>query len=428
MSLLALGINHNSAPLEIREKVAFSEARLQEALSDARAHTKVTELVVLSTCNRTELFAAYDEDCDADYEALGKWLANFHGIAWPALATVCYHHQNSEAVRHLIRVGAGLDSMVLGEPQILGQMKTAYASAHSFGSVGSQLSQLFEGGFSIVKRVRTETAIGANPVSVAFAAVSLSKRIFSRLDKSNALLIGAGETIELVARHLKENGIANMTIANRTLARSQLLADEVGAKSVPLDAIASELVNADIVITSTAAPIAILGKGKVESALKKRKHKPIFMVDIAVPRDIEPEVAELDDVYLYTVDDLKEIVEENKRSRQNEAYSAEKIVDQGVQAFSRKQLEYHAVDTIKALRNQADELRQQELERALKLLAKGDQPADVMASLARSLSNKLIHAPSANLKKASAAGRTEVIPLVDELFDLGEYKSIDSEK
>jgi glutamyl-tRNA reductase len=206
------------------------------------------------------------------------------------------------------------------------------------------------------------------------------------------------------------------------------LADEVGAKSVPLDAIASELVNADIVITSTAAPIAILGKGKVESALKKRKHKPIFMVDIAVPRDIEPEVAELDDVYLYTVDDLKEIVEENKRSRQNEAYSAEKIVDQGVQAFSRKQLEYHAVDTIKALRNQVDELRQQELERALKLLAKGDQPADVLASLARSLSNKLIHAPSANLKKASAAGRTEVIPLVDELFDLGEYKSIDSEK
>ncbi|WP_245980650.1 glutamyl-tRNA reductase [Sinobacterium caligoides] len=418
-------MNHNSAPLEIREKVAFTESRLEEALREGCARSGASELVILSTCNRTELFVAYDGDVDC--VALGHWLARFHGLAWDDLAPYCYQHVDLEAVRHLTRVGAGLDSMVLGEPQILGQIKTAYAQAQQLNVVGSQLNQMFDSCFTVVKQIRTETAIGANPVSVAFAAVSLSKRIFSRLDRSNALLIGAGETIELVARHLRENGIANMTIANRTLSRSESLAAEVGARSVSLDAIAEELVAADIVISSTAAPIAILGKGAVEAALRRRKHKPIFMVDIAVPRDIEPQVAELSDVYLYTVDDLKEIVEENKRSRQSEAVSAEQLVEQGVLSFEQKQREYRAVDTVKALRSHADDIRQSELQRALKLLARGDQPEVVLESLARSLTNKLLHAPSANLKRASAAGRDEVIPLADELFALGEYKSLDSE-
>ena len=425
MSLLVLGINHKSAPLEIREKVAFTESSLQQALVEGCAESQASELVVLSTCNRTEIFAAYDNEVSS--QALGHWVAEFHGLTWADISPYCYQYYDLEVVRHLTRVGAGLDSMIIGEPQILGQIKAAYSAAQKNHSVGSQLNQLFDSCFTIVKQIRTETAIGVNPDSVAYAAVSLSKRIFSRLDRSNALLIGAGETIELVARHLREMGIAQITIANRTVSRSQALAEEVGARSVPLDAISEELAGADIVISSTAAPIAILGKGAVESALKRRKRKPIFMVDIAVPRDIEPEVAELSDVYLYTVDDLKDIVDENKRSRESEAQHAEQYVDQGVANFAKKQLEYRAVDTVKALRNHGEQLRQTEVEKAVKQLARGVDPEEVVATMARALTNKLLHAPSANLKKVSASGRDDVIPLVDELFALGEYKTLDSE-
>ena len=320
----------------------------------------------------------------------------------------------------MMRVASGLDSMVLGEPQIFGQLKSAYAVAREAGTIGPLLGRLFQATFSTAKQVRTDTAIGENPVSVAFAAVSLAKQIFSDLHRSQALLIGAGETISLVARHLHDQGVKRIVVANRTLERASQLAEQFGAHAVLLSEIPNELVNSDIVISSTASQLPILGKGAVERALKLRKHKPIFMVDIAVPRDIEPEVGELDDIYLYSVDDLHEVIEENLKSRQGAAQLAEDLVLVGAEEFMLRLRELAAVDVLKSYRQQAERLRDDELAKAQRLLANGSAAEEVLLQLARGLTNKLLHAPSVQLKKMSAAGRLDALAMAQELFALNE--------
>ncbi|PYC27163.1 glutamyl-tRNA reductase [Aquipseudomonas alcaligenes] len=420
MAFLALGINHKTASVDVRERVAFTPEQLVEALQQLCRVTPSREAAILSTCNRSELYLEQDQ-LSAD-EVL-RWLAEYHRLNLDELRACAYIHQDNDAVRHMMRVAAGLDSMILGEPQILGQMKSAYAVAREAGTVGPLLGRLFQATFSTAKTVRTDTAIGENPVSVAFAAVSLAKQIFADLHRSQALLIGAGETISLVARHLHDQGVKRIVVANRTLERASQLAEQFGAHAVLLADIPQELAHSDIVISSTASQLPILGKGAVERALKQRKHKPMFMVDIAVPRDIEPEVGELDDVYLYTVDDLHEVIEENLKSRQGAAQAAEELVAAGAEEFMQRLRELAAVDVLKAYRQQAERLRDEELAKAQRLLANGSSAEEVLAQLARGLTNKLLHAPSVQLKKISADGRFEALAVAQELFALDEGPS-----
>ncbi|WP_068829827.1 glutamyl-tRNA reductase [Pseudomonas sp. BMS12] len=420
MAFLALGINHKTASVDVRERVAFTPEQLVEALQQLCRLTPSREAAILSTCNRSELYL--EQDLLSADEVL-RWLADYHRLNIEDLRACAYVHQDNDAVRHMMRVASGLDSMVLGEPQILGQMKSAYAVAREAGTVGPLLGRLFQATFSTAKSVRTDTAIGENPVSVAFAAVSLAKQIFADLHRSQALLIGAGETISLVARHLHDQGVKRIVVANRTLERASQLAEQFGAHAVLLSDIPQELAHSDIVISSTASQLPILGKGAVERALKQRKHKPMFMVDIAVPRDIEPEVSNLDDVYLYTVDDLHEVIEENLKSRQDAAQAAEALVASGAEDFMQRLRELAAVDVLKAYRQQAERLRDEELARAQRLLANGVGVEDVLAQLARGLTNKLLHAPSVQLKKISADGRYEALAVAQELFALDEGPS-----
>jgi glutamyl-tRNA reductase len=418
MTLLAFGINHTTAPLALRERVAFAPENLQSAMREACAHAGLSEVAILSTCNRTEIYATSESDA----QAIQQWLVAHTAIAAADLVNN-YCYEDHEAVRHMMKVAGGLDSLVLGEPQILGQMKSAFAVAKEAGTLGAELHATFQQVFNIAKRVRTETAIGENPVSVAYAAVSLAQQIFSNLKQDTALLIGAGETIELVARHLVEQGIKHIIVANRTIDRAQRLAREFNGEAILLADIPDYLHRADIVISSTASQLPLLGKGAVESALKKRKHKPMFMLDIAVPRDIEEQVGELDDVYLYTVDDLHAVIDENKKSRVAAADQAEEIINEGVELFLRHQRELNAVETVKAYRQKAEQLRDMELHKALRSLQGGANAEQVLQQFARNLTNKLIHSPTTVLKEASASSRHHVLQVAHELFDL----SLDSE-
>ncbi|MES2825880.1 MAG: glutamyl-tRNA reductase [Pseudomonadota bacterium] len=414
MTLFAFGINHTTASLAVRERMAFAPEVMGLALTSARAHAELAEVAILSTCNRTEIYVCSERQV----EQIIEWLIAHTSISAEELAQCYYCHVNDEAVRHMMKVAGGLDSLILGEPQILGQMKSAYAVACEAGTVGGELHNTFQQIFSIAKRVRTETAIGENPVSVAYAAVSLAQQIFSDLKKDTALLIGAGETIELVARHLVDQGIHRIIVANRTLDRAQRLAQEFNGEAILLADIPEHLYRADIVISSTASQLPLLGKGAVESALKKRKHKPMFMLDIAVPRDIEEQVGELDDVYLYTVDDLHAVIDKNKKSRVAAADKAEEIINEGVELYRRQQRTLNAVATVKAYRRKAEKLRDIELQKALSLMEAGGNAEQVLQQLARNLTNKLIHAPTAVLKNASANGRNQVIQVAQELFEL----------
>jgi len=415
MALLTLGINHRTAPLELRERVAFMPERMAEAFAELRATTGASEAAILSTCNRTELYLAGDDDCGP---AVLRWLAGFHGLEVAELENALYIHRDSEAVRHLMRVASGLDSMVLGEPQILGQLKDAYALAREHGASGVFLSRLFEQSFTVAKRVRTETAIGENPVSVAYAAVRMASHIFADMSQNTALLIGAGQTIELVARHLADAGVKNFLVANRTLERAQALAEARGGRGITLSEITGVLENVDIIISSTASPLPILGKGAVERALRKRKHRPFFMVDIAVPRDIEPEVAALADVFLYTVDDLHNVIEENVRSREGAAREAENLIMAGTQTFLSQLRALDAVATLKQFRQRAEILRDIEIEKALRALRNGSDPETVLRGLGRGITNKLLHEPSVQVRKATAEGRVEVTDWLRELHQL----------
>lgn len=415
MAFIALGINHKTASVAVRERVAFSPEQLVSALHELCRKVGSREAAILSTCNRSELYLEME---DLHAQEVLAWLAEYHGINLDDLKSCYYSHENADAVKHMMRVACGLDSLVLGEPQILGQMKSSYAVAREAGTLGPLLGRLFQATFSTAKTVRTDTAIGENPVSVAFAAVSLAKQIFSDLSKSQALLIGAGETITLVAKHLREQGVQKIIVANRTLERAANVAAEFGGQAVLLADIPDALPQSDIVISSTASQLPILGKGAVERALKQRKHKPIFMVDIAVPRDIEAEVGELDDVYLYTVDDLHEVVAENLKSRQAAANAAEDLVQQGTQDFMHRLRELDAVDVLRTYRKHGEELRDEELQKALKSLANGVAAEDVLAQLARGLTNKLLHAPSVQLKRLSADGRYADLMVAQEVLGL----------
>ena len=427
MNLIALGISHKSAAVEVRERVAFAPEQVGEALTDACNVAQLDEVVILSTCNRTELYAIVPQGIGLAEKAqdLIDWMANYHHLSAAELRQYAYRHEGGQAVRHLVQVASGLDSMVLGEPQIFGQLKSAYAVATESGTVASELGRLFPRVFSVAKQVRTDTAIGENPVSVAYAAVDLAGHIFSDLGRCNALLVGAGETIELVARHLIGAGVCKIVIANRTLGRARELAQKFGAEAVLLAEIPKQLSDADIVITSTASQLPILGKGAVEQALKTRKHRPFLMVDIAVPRDIESQVGELPDVYLYSVDDLRDIVDKNLRSRTTEARKADLIIDEGVRLYLAEVRSLGAVDAVKEYRNMAEQLRERELQRAQRALARGEDPQEILAQLARAITNKLIHAPTAGLKQASVDGRQDIINSGRKLLGL-EKKQLPS--
>jgi glutamyl-tRNA reductase len=414
MALFAFGINHTTAPLALRERVAFAPEQLQAAMRDACAQTGLSEIAILSTCNRTEIYAAGERDA----YAIQAWLTMRTGITTDDLAKSYYCHQDQDALRHMMKVAVGLDSLVLGEPQILGQMKSAFAEAKEASTLGAELHSIFQQVFNVAKRVRTETAIGENPVSVAYAAVSLAQQIFSDLKQDTALLIGAGETIELVARHLVEQGIHRLIVANRTLHRAERLAREFSGEAILLSDIPTHLHRADIVISSTASQLPLLGKGAVESALKIRKHKPMFMLDIAVPRDIEEQVGELDDVYLYTVDDLHAVIDKNKQSRVAAADHAQEIIEEGLEQFLRYQRSLDSIETVKAYRQKADDLRELELQKSLRSLRAGQDPEQVLQQLSRNLTNKLIHSPTTVLKEASANSRQYVIQIAQELFEL----------
>jgi len=415
MSILAFGINHKTAPVDIRERVAFEPGQICHALKDLVAQPAVNEAAIISTCNRTELYCGLENN---DLTMIVNWLRKYHELGERDIQPYVYAHPDHDAVRHLLRVASGLDSMVLGEPQILGQMKDAYLAANEAGTLGGLLDRLFQHTFAVAKQVRTDTQIGASPVSIAFAAVSLSKQIFSDLTNHTALLIGAGETVELAARHLHESGIGRMIIANRTIERAHNLAAEFNAYAISLPDIPGHLAEADIVISSTASPLPILGKGSVESALKVRKHRPILMIDIAVPRDIESEVGGLDDVYLYTVDDMQEIIQEGLRSRQEAAEQAEDIIDTQVSHFMSWLQSLGAVSTIRAVRDKAQADRDEELKRAMELLASGKSPEEVMEQFAHRLTNKLIHTPSVQLKQAGYDGRKDVFDIARTIFDI----------
>ncbi|MDN3638397.1 glutamyl-tRNA reductase [Simiduia curdlanivorans] len=418
MTFQALGINHHTAPLALRERVAFAPEKVASALQEAKSQLGLKELAILSTCNRTELYFHGEIET---FKVL-QWFSEHHHINVDELSPYHYLHAGDGAINHMMQVACGLNSLILGEPQILGQMKSAYAVACEAGTVASQLHIAFQHVFSIAKKVRTDTAIGENPVSVAYAAVSLAQQIFADLAEQSALLIGAGEMIELVARHLTEQGVKKITVANRTLSRAADLAERFGAKPILLSDIPAELHKADIVISSTASQLPILGKGSVEDALRKRKHKPMFMVDIAVPRDIEPQVAELDDVFLFSVDDLTEVIDVNRKSREDAAMAAREIINQGVLNFSRQQNAQGANFTIKALREQTEIKKHAELKKALNALQGGANPEQVLTQLANGLTNKFLHQPTTALREASADGRDDILVMANHLFALDANK------
>jgi glutamyl-tRNA reductase len=417
MDLLIVGFNHRTAPVALREKVAFSGEQLAHVLPALKEAGGYRELAILSTCNRTEMIAVGDS---LDPALILSWLSDYHGLPLPQLQDSTYMHRGFEAVHHAMSVACGLDSMVVGEPQILGQFKDCFTIAQMHKTLGPDLNSLAQTTNRVAKRVRTDTGIGENSVSFASTSVTLAEQLFTDVASCQALLIGAGEMIRLVATHLRSAGVSDLVIANRTYANAEVLAEELGGQAIELAAIPHKLENTDIVISSTGSPLPILGKGSVERALKARRHKPIFMVDLAVPRDIEAEVSGLRDVYLYSIDDLQDIIEENLNLRQHAAEDALRIVEQAVVEFTDNYRSRDAVDTLLKFRRRHEHLKQQELEKAMARLHKGDDPAAVMSSLATKLTNKIIHVPSIEIKNAGTLGRQDLLDAVEHLFKLND--------
>jgi glutamyl-tRNA reductase len=415
MGIITLGLNHTTAPVSVRERLSFPAERLKEALAGLIQLPEIEEAAILSTCNRTELYAGSGS---LPHEAMIRWIAQEQRLRPEEFQPFLYTHTDTDTIRHMFRVASGLDSMILGEPQILGQLKLAYQTANEAGTLGKTLGKLFQHSFAAAKKVRTDTAIGSSPVSVAFAAVRLARRIFDDLSRQTAILIGAGETIELTARHLAENRIGELIIANRTYDKAHSLAQQFNGFAISLFELPKHLAKADIVVSSTASQLPILGKGSVESALKARKHKPMFMVDLAVPRDIESEVEQLQDVYLYTVDDLRNAVEEGMRSRQDAAKQAEEIIDIEVAHFLAWLRAQGATDTIREFRCQAEAIREEALARARQALRSGRPPEEALELLANLLTNKLIHIPSTQIRQAGVHERHDLIAAARELFQI----------
>jgi len=394
-SLFALGLNHQTAPLAVRERVVFHVERLHDALGELKRDL-AQEAAILSTCNRTELYVTGEMRGETP-SALASWLAQYHRLSATELQPYLYTLPSDRAVRHAFRVAAGLDSMVLGEPQILGQMKQAARAAESAGTLGALLHRLFQRSFAVAKEVRSTTRIGAASVSIAAAAVKLAARIFPSLKDQSVLLIGAGEMIELAATHFAAQAPARITVANRTLERAARLAARFNARAIELRSLAEHLHEHDIVVSCTASSLPILGKGLVERALRARRRRPMFMVDLAVPRDIEQEAGELDDVFLYTLDDLAGIVAANLDARRSSLEQAEAIIDAQVGRFMQWMQLREGAPLIRALREGADAARREELARALKALQRGEDPAKVLEALSHALTGKLMHGPTQTL-------------------------------
>ncbi|ATO33198.1 glutamyl-tRNA reductase [Dickeya dianthicola] len=417
MTLLALGINHKTAPVSLRERVAFSPDRQGQALHSLLQQPLVQGGVLLSTCNRTELYLSVDEQ-ENRHEQLIAWLCDYHGLSPDEIRKNLYWHEGNAAVSHLMRVASGLDSLVLGEPQILGQVKKAFADSQRERSLSGELERMFQKSFTVAKRVRTETDIGASAVSVAFAACTLARQIFESLADVNVLLVGAGETIELVSRHLREHRVKRMVIANRTRDRAQALAKEVGADVITLAELDAYLPQADIVISSTASTLPIIGKGMMERTMKTRRNQPMLMVDIAVPRDIEPEVGRLPNIYLYSVDDLQAIIQHNLAQRKAAAVQAESIVQQECSEFMDWLRAQAAVDTIRDYRSQADRLREDMTAKALAAIQNGGDVDAIVQELAHRLTNRLIHAPTRSLQQAARDGDLDRLQILRDSLGL----------
>jgi glutamyl-tRNA reductase len=413
MPLIALGVNHQTAPVEVREKVAVGEGQLADTLRQLHALEGVAEAALVSTCNRTEIYARID---DGRLPALVDWLARRNGLPTDALATYLYAHEGDAAVRHLFRVATGLDSLVLGEPQILGQVKAAWQEARGAGSLRTPLDRLFQQSFAVAKRVRTDTRIGAHPVSVAYAGVRLVRQVFAEFDRATVLLVGAGDTIELAAKHLVNAGAKRLLIANRTLEHAQALASRTGGYALPLAELPRHLPEADVVISATAAREPVLRASVVRDALKARRQRPIFLLDLAVPRDIEPAVADLPNAYLYTVDDLEQVISEGKASRQAAAEQAEVIIDLAVEHFMAWWRAQGQQDSLRALRRSAEAAKADALAKARERLAAGEPAEAVMERLAHQLTNQLLHGPSTALRQAALDGDAATLAAAARLF------------
>lgn len=412
MQLYTIGVNHTTAPISIRENVAFSNENLRHALGDLTARN-AAEAAILSTCNRTEIYVQ-----TSHAESVVDWLAHYHKLDIANVQPYTYTLSNQDAVKHAFRVASGLDSMVLGEPQILGQFKQSVKVAQEAGTLGTHLHKLFQRTFEVAKEVRTNTDIGGSSISMAAAAVKLAQRIFGDIKNQKVLFIGAGEMIELCADHFSAQKPKSMTVANRTIERGASLAEKIGGHAILLNDLPDRFADFDIVITSTASQLPIVGLGMVERAVKARKHRPIFMVDLAVPRDIEPEVAQLDDVFLYTVDDLAQVVSDGLENRQEAAINAEMIVQARVENFMHWLKKRDSVPTIKALRDQAETTRKAELEKALKLIQKGESPEKVLEAMSSALTNKFLHAPSHVLNQAQGDEHERLEQLLRHIYQI----------
>ena len=416
MRLQILGLNHNTAPIEIREQVVFAGEEVNRAIVHLRDIDGVDEAVLLSTCNRTEFYVMTS---DAGRERLQAWLHDERNLD-PAFSNTLFTFDGDDAIRHIFRVACGLDSMILGEPQILGQLKDAFRDAQQAGTVGKHLSRLFQHTFSVAKKVRTDTEIGSNPVSVASAAVNLAQQFFAGFGQHTALLVGAGVTIELVAKHLVKKNIGRLFIANRDVEKALRLASKHGGYAVPLSELEGTLPEADILITSTASPEPVILHDQVQAAMKTRKHKPIFAVDIAVPRDIEAEVAELSDVYLYTIDDLQKVIQDGQTSREAAAIDANRILDDEIARYLNIERAKQVSPVITALREHGETIRDGVLREAQRRLDKGVDSREVIEFATASLMKKLLHKPSVRLREAGEASEIEVIKATRTLFGIDD--------
>ena len=415
MPLYALGLNHSTAPLKVRELVAFQMDTLGAALRDLLGQPKVKEAAILSTCNRTEIYFN-----GAETEPVVQWLEAFHRVPKASLSQYVYTLPQEKAVPHAFRVASGLDSMVLGEPQILGQMKQAVKTAAAAGSLGLVLNRLFQRTFAVAKDVRTHTDIGSASISMAAAAIKLAERIFPSIAEQRVLLIGAGEMIDLCATHFAARRPRSITVANRTLERGAALASRMQADAITLHELPERLPQFDIIVTSTASSLPILGKGMLERAIKTRRHAPVFIADLAVPRDVESEVAELDDVFLYGIDDLANIVKDNLQIRVEAVAEAEALIAVQAESFLRWLEGRAVVPTITALHGHHDALRVAELERAKRLLASGTPADQVLEQLARGLTHKSLHGPTQALNQAGEAERAELLAVLQRVYHLPE--------
>lgn len=413
MPLVVLGLNHQTAPISLRERVAIADIELPAALSNLSNLPGVQEAALLSTCNRTEIYLRTE---DGDPGAVVRWLAEYRGVPASSLDGYVYDYRDIDAARHLFRVATGLDSLVLGEPQILGQVKQAWQDARRHGALRDALDRLFQQTFAVAKKVRTDTRIGAHPVSVAYAGVRLVRQVFAELDQATVLLIGAGDTIELTARHLVDARAKRLLVANRTLEHAQALASRFGGYALPLSELPRHLPEADVVISATAAREAILSAAAIREALRARRQRPMFLLDLAVPRDIAPEAASLPNTYLYTVDDLEQVIAENRASRQAAAQQAEAILELSASHFMAWWQAQGRQDGLRALRSHAEASKAQALTRARERLAAGESAEMVIERLAHQLTNQLLHAPSTALRQAAIEGDEALLTAAMRLF------------